>query len=535
MMGSKERSFAPLNNVSVEELVPHNHFYRHLEKSLDLSFVREFVQETYAGGGRPSIDPVVFFKLQLVMFFEGIRSERQLMRHAADRLSVRWFVGYDLGEPLPDHSSLTRIRERYGVDVFRRFFEQIVEQCQQAGLVWGKEMYFDGTKVAANAGKGSLKPRFYVEAHLSTLFSDHAKEATGEGEQDASQEESASPQLRPQVEKTSPVELPTSLSPEQQCELSQQNEARHDWIAQLGAQDRRVKGRNYQRLADLQVSTTDPDATLMQTKTGVDLGYHTHYVVDGGKARIILNVLVTPSEVMDNQPMLDLLWRTRFRWKLWPRQATGDSKYGTEDNLVAIEDQGIRAYIPIPDMDHRTEFFSSQEFIYDIERDVYVCPAGKDLRFDRPHSTERSRRYRARAKDCNHCPLKAKCTTSKQGRSLCRSVDEQYLDRVRGYHATEPYKKALRKRQVWVEPLFAEAKDWHGMRRFRLRRLWRVNCEALRIAAGQNLKRLLKKRGWGRRPFPAEAMSASFWVLVRDVLVFALEGGRLRCRLVQLT
>ncbi len=364
MMGSKERSFAPLNNVSVEELVPHNHFYRHLEKSLDLSFVREFVQETYAGGGRPSIDPVVFFKLQLVMFFEGIRSERQLMRHAADRLSVRWFVGYDLGEPLPDHSSLTRIRERYGVDVFRRFFEQIVEQCQQAGLVWGKEMYFDGTKVAANAGKGSLKPRFYVEAHLSTLFSDHAKEATGEGEQDASQEESASPQLRPQVEKTSPVELPTSLSPEQQCELSQQNEARHDWIAQLGAQDRRVKGRNYQRLADLQVSTTDPDATLMQTKTGVDLGYHTHYVVDGGKARIILNVLVTPSEVMDNQPMLDLLWRTRFRWKLWPRQATGDSKYGTEDNLVAIEDQGIRAYIPIPDMDHRTEFFSSQEFIY---------------------------------------------------------------------------------------------------------------------------------------------------------------------------
>jgi Transposase DDE domain len=79
------------------------------------------------------------------------------------------------------------------------------------------------------------------------------------------------------------------------------------------------------------------------------------------------------------------------------------------------------------------------------------------------------------------------------------------LDRVRAYQQTFAYKKALRKRQVWVEPLFAEAKDWHGMRRFRLRRLWRVNCEALMIAAGQNLKRLLKKRGWGRRPFPAEA------------------------------
>jgi len=121
MMGSKQRHFAPLVNVSLEDLVPADHFYRHLERTLDLSFVREFVHETYASKGRPSIDPVVFFKLQLVMFFEGIRSERQLMRHAADRLSIRWYLGYDLGEPLPDHSSLTRIRERYGVEVFRRF------------------------------------------------------------------------------------------------------------------------------------------------------------------------------------------------------------------------------------------------------------------------------------------------------------------------------------------------------------------------------------------------------------------------------
>src|SRR3989454_12552536 len=153
MMGTKARSFAPLIHVSLEDLVPTDHFYRHLERTLDLSFVREFVQQTYASKGRPSIDPVVFFKLQLVMFFEDIRSERLLMRHAADRLSVLWYLGYDLGEPLPDHSSLTRIRERYGVEVFRRFVERIVVQCQAAGLVWGKELYFDGTKVAANAGK----------------------------------------------------------------------------------------------------------------------------------------------------------------------------------------------------------------------------------------------------------------------------------------------------------------------------------------------------------------------------------------------
>src|SRR5258708_33618802 len=176
MMGTKERHFAPLVNVSLEELVPQDHFYRHLERTLHLSFVLEFVQETYAGGGRPSIDPVVFFKLQLVMFFESIRSERLLMRHADDRLSVRWYVGYDLDEPLPDHSSLTRIRTRYGVEMFRRFFEAIVDQCQQAGLVWGKELYIDATKVNANAAMESVKPRFVVEKHLTELFATEEKE-----------------------------------------------------------------------------------------------------------------------------------------------------------------------------------------------------------------------------------------------------------------------------------------------------------------------------------------------------------------------
>ena len=117
--------------------------------------------------GRPSIDPVVFFRLQLVMFFEGIRSERQLMRLAADRLSVRWYLGYNLDEPLPDHSSLTRIRTRYGLEVFRRFFDTIVEQCQQAGLVWGRELYFDATQVQADAALDSLTARFAVEARAA--------------------------------------------------------------------------------------------------------------------------------------------------------------------------------------------------------------------------------------------------------------------------------------------------------------------------------------------------------------------------------
>src|SRR3954464_3048215 len=156
--------------ISLEELAPRNHFSPHLERTLDLAFVRDLVRERYAGIGRPSIDPVVFFKLQLILFFEGLRSERQLMRVVADRLSLRWYLGYDLTEALPDHSSLTRIRERYGLDLFLRFFEAIVEQCLQAGLVWGKELYFDATKVEANASLDSVGPCFAIEAHFDALF-----------------------------------------------------------------------------------------------------------------------------------------------------------------------------------------------------------------------------------------------------------------------------------------------------------------------------------------------------------------------------
>lgn len=242
MMGIKARAFALLRAVSLEELVPRDHFYRHLQSVLDLSFVYDLVRESYALAGRPSIDPVVFFKLQLVMFFEDIRSERLLMRQVADWLSVRWYVGYDLDEPLPDHSSLTKIRNRYGVEVFRRFFEAIVVQCQEAGLVWGKELYIDSTKVQANASQASLKPRFFVEAHLSNLFDD-----SQESESVLPQEEESVGEASEFEERQVPQPLPTSLTQQESETLAQSNQERHEWIEQLEAQNRRITTRGYQQ------------------------------------------------------------------------------------------------------------------------------------------------------------------------------------------------------------------------------------------------------------------------------------------------
>src|SRR5215217_1246547 len=174
----KVRSLDEPISVSLEQLVPADHFYRHLDAALDLSFVREWVIDRYGERGRPSIDPVVFFKLQLIMFFEGLRSERRLIETANLHLAHRWYLGYRLDEPLPDHSSLTRIRQRLGLAIFERFFEHVVELCQQAGLIWGRELFFDATKIRANAALNSVVPRFYVQAkeqtqaHLAALFAD---------------------------------------------------------------------------------------------------------------------------------------------------------------------------------------------------------------------------------------------------------------------------------------------------------------------------------------------------------------------------
>lgn len=169
------------------------------------------------------------------MFFEDIRSERLLMRQVADRLSVRWFWGYNLDELLPDHSSLSRIRARYGLSVFRRFFDAIVEQCQQAGLVWGKELYVDATKVLANASVESVKTRFAVEAHLASLFGADACE----GPADPVEMEDAAP--------PAPDELRVALPEPLREVLTAANESRHDWIAREGRPDRTIIRSGYHR------------------------------------------------------------------------------------------------------------------------------------------------------------------------------------------------------------------------------------------------------------------------------------------------
>jgi len=478
--------------VSLEALVPADHFYRHLEATLDLSFVRDWVADRYAARGRPSIDPVIFFKLQLILFFEGLRSERRLMETATLHLAHRWYLGYQLDEPLPDHSSLTKIRQRLGLPLFRRFFEHIVDRCREAGLVWGEELLVDATKVRANAAVNSLVPRLaeVVDGHLVELFGTDAPAVGAAAAAEAGAGEEAPPVLHPVGEDAAPALVP---EPPQ----------RWDLLEQCRLDPTRPVSPGYERLSVRKVSRTDPDATPLTLRDGRSaLGYQDHYLVDGGRARIILHALVTPAEVQENQPFLDQFRRTVFRHRLRPARVIADAGYGTIENVRALEADGIRAYMPLTEWERNSPFFPVTAFTYDADRDVYRCPGGEELRRSRTEYAAQKVEYQAPAATCNACPLKPRCTTSEQGRQLHRSFHAEYLERVRSYQATPAYRKAMRKRAVWVEPLFAEAKQWHGLRQFRLRGLRQVNMEGLLVAAGQNLKRYLAATGWGRRHGP---------------------------------
>jgi hypothetical protein len=179
---------------------------------------------------------------------------------------------------------------------------------------------------------------------------------------------------------------------------------------------------------------------MRQHGHGLHLRYRDHYLVDGGKARIILGVLVTAADVMENMPFLDMVWRACFRWQLRPKSATGDTTYGTVEIIRALEDAGIKAYMPITDWDARSKLFGRNLFTYIPEANHYVCPAGATLSWEKDDQDKRVHLYRGDPALCQRCPLRENCTKNRDGRRISRSFDEAYLERVHAYHKTTAYK-----------------------------------------------------------------------------------------------
>ena len=327
-----------LHMVTIEDLMPEGHFLRRLEAALDLGFVREETAHLYSRRyGRPPIDPVVLVKYLLVGFLYGIPSERQIEQRIQTDVALRWYLGLDLFDRVPDHSTISQLRRRKPSfrKIFRRIFEEVVDQCVRAGLVTGRLVGTDSTHVKANASRASEE---LVEL---------TEEPGVYWERLDAYEEEGLEELARRTGKRRPKRT-----------------------KQLKKDSRHTKKR---------VSRTDPEAGHLN-RPGKPRGPHylSHQTVDTDHG-IILGVTVTSGEVYDSVPFLDHL--EGIHETVIPIQAAAaDSAYDFPLAHRELEARGIAFFVrPQAPHDRAGTAFKRDSFTYDGEQDIYRCPNGKAL------------------------------------------------------------------------------------------------------------------------------------------------------------
>ena len=442
MLGNKLQDDKIFATVSLERLVPKDNFYRHLSSFLDLRFIYQQCKEFYGTTGRPSLDPVVFFKMTLYGYFENITSDRELVRRIGDSLAARYFVGYDLDEELPWHSTISRTRGLIGEQVFACLFTRIVEMCVAAGLVDGTHQSIDSTLVKANASLDSLERK------------------------------------TPELTVTEYIKQTTQ-------EIHEEKQNTQDSPKNKACQQTRNK--QY-------TSKTDPDSKVRRKPNALNNLYYTiHYAVDS--RRVITDVMATTADRTDNLDLLPCVTRAKTRLKklgLIIESVGTDKGYCSGENLRAIEAMHIIPYIPSRTYVNWTGKFENNQFIYHADKNVYVCPNGKELTHSTSDPQKKRHAYCAKKTDCQSCSLRQKCTTSKTGRKVIRSFYHDEYERLIVRMKQGAGRYAMKIRKITTEPLFAEAKENHGLRKFMTRGIDKARKNAYVIATVQNIKRLLK-------------------------------------------
>ncbi|MDP2856640.1 MAG: IS1182 family transposase [Bacillota bacterium] len=462
MMGY--RRFAPklYYQLSLDRLVPQNHLLRRIAEVIDFSFVYPLARPYYSHTGQPSVDPVVLFKALLIGYLYGITSERRLMEEIQVNLAYRWFLGYDLDEAIPDHSVLSKARVRFGMEVFEAFFNRSVELCQAAGLVRGEAAFLDSILMQANAALASLEstdghqPPMPARRYVEQLFAENP--------------------VRP--EEPSPT-TPSGSSDKKPTEAEQRAEPK----AQRPPLNQRARSR------------TDPEASVIHHPTfGLHLAYKAHMAVDDHPARVITAAVVTPGATADEYLLEELLWRHRRQVGRLPRDVVADRRYGTLHHYRYLAELRIRAAIAHRAGKKRNAggVWNIQDFRYDAGSDTYTCPAGQtlDRRMVRP--SNRTIVYRAPLGVCRTCRFRSQCSPGGKERGLSRSFDRGFLEEAQRWLATEEGKRKLRQRKVYVETVFAIAKDRHGLRRAQWRGKWKVQIQVWLTAAAMNIKKLAR-------------------------------------------
>ena len=438
MLGRKARGQLELVVAgSLRDLIPDDHVLVRVDRVLDLGWLRAEVRGCYAadGAGRPGIDPEAAVRLMLAGFLLGVVHDRRLMREAQVNVAIRWFAGYGLHEALPDHSSLTRIRQRWGAERFRRVFARTVQACVAAGIAKGEVVHIDSTLVRADVSWDAIARR-HADAIEATCGTD---EAAGGG--DGAPEPAA-----PKRAKTS-------------------------------------------------VCTTDPDATLTTNNKAhrSEPSYKHHTAVDGERG-VVLDVAVTTGAVHDTRPTEEQLDAVSVATGSGIRVATMDASYAITRVFAALEERGIEAVVPVKaERPPKRGTIPVRRFKLDARNRLVRCPGGKLLRPHGKPDSDGFQHYRARVPDCRSCRLRPICfSPAMKRRAILLHKDHPALLRARRKYARwGDHERALyRSHRVRVEGFHGEAKTWHGLARAVRRGLANMRIQAYLTAAAVNLKRL---------------------------------------------
>src|SRR5580693_7193172 len=451
MMGRLERDQGQLfYSFCLEEVVPDDHQVRAIASVLDLSWVYGELSLHYPALGRPSIDPVLMIRMLILGYAFGLRSERLLCREVRVNLAYRWFCGLSIEDKIPDHSVFSRARnERFrDNDIFRRVFERVVEACISAGLVGGKEFAVDASLIAADANKQRSIPG-----------SEWIKERN------------------PETASRAVKEYMATLDD-----------------AAFGAAT---------KVTPKFVSPSDPAAQWTGANRGpAFFAYSDNYLIDV-KFGVIMDVeasrAIRQAEVGAAKTMIE---RTQERFDIKPERLAGDTAYGSGANLNWLVNKKIAPHIPVIDKSKREDgTFSREDFTFDKDRNVYICPADKTLTTTGTVDEDDQLRYMARKRNCDVCPLKMQCCPKEPARKILRSIYEEARDVARALAKTEAFERSSRDRKR-VEMLFAHLKRILRLGRLRLRGPCGTQFEFTLAAIAQNLRRLAKLVA---RPPPATA------------------------------
>jgi transposase len=470
MQGKKQEKDKRIPSFRLSERVPKDNFYRRLKDVLDLKWLYAATQKYYGTEGHQSIDPVVFFKLILIGYLENLLSDRRIIQTVSLRLDLLYFIGYDLDEPLPWHSTICRTRQLLGEEVFRELFKQVLRQCVQKGMVKGRRQAMDSVHVKANASMDSLKEKEIVQD--ADTYAGELSEEADEGE-----EEKRTVSARKQ----------------------QQVQWHHQWKdktyhGQPGSRDERSKFVSNHT----HYSTTDPDARVA-VKPGKprQLNYLGQLSVDTA-AHVITCIQADYASKKDSQCLPSLLENTKDNLKaagLKIKEVLADAAYSSSEALKALKANRVTGYIP-----NFGQYKSTRAgFRYFAGGDYYKCKRGVKLPFKRIKESHdgayQMRVYRSSSLDCKHCPLRKACIGKSDFKKIEDTVDKYLYDEMHERLQTRKARRMKKLRQATVEPVIGTLVNFLGMRRVNTRGIKLANKCLLVAAVCYNLKRLLKWMG----------------------------------------